>query len=96
MKEKENGTISLISFKSYEILKFLSAESYAYRTKYDGSEDVTHSYTFTDDELKFDTTTIRYKGGGVLKIHGIYHKKTKKNGSTGIPGNALALITSPY
>ena len=59
------------------MLKFLSSESYAYRTVYPSSgSDRTHAYTFSDDELKFDTTTIRYKGGGVLTIHGIYYKKT--------------------
>ena len=93
MKENEDETRKIVKSVSYEISNFMSSESYAYRTKYDNSEDVTHSYTFTDDELKFDTTTIRYKGGGLLTIHGIYYKRTSKAGSTGVPGNASSHYT---
>ena len=93
LKENEDETRKIVKSVSYEISNFMSSESYAYRTKYDNSEDVTHSYTFTDDELKFDTTTIRYKGGGLLTIHGIYYKRTSKAGSTGVPGNASSHYT---
>ena len=77
MKENKDGTISIRTSKSCVISKFLSSESYAYKAKLISAEDVFHYYTFTDNELKFDTTTIRYKGGGVLTIHGIYYKNTK-------------------
>lgn len=78
LKENEDGTKKIDSgwTENYKITKFLSSESYAYITLYVDSSDKTHSYTFKNDELRFDTITIRYKEGGVLKIHGIYYKKT--------------------
>ena len=80
LNEKADGTIKLINSYSYLIFGFLSSESYAYRTVYNYYDDTTHSYTFSNNELKFDTTTIRYKEGGVLKIHGIYCKRTNFTG----------------
>ena len=84
LNKKTDGTIKIIKSVSYRISKFLSSESYAYRTVYSNSDDTTHSYTFTNDELKFDTTTIRYGSSGVLKIHGIYYKKTENIVSRGL------------
>lgn len=84
----EDGDMMEDSMPCLIITSFLSAETYAYRSQYDDSQDVTHSYTFTDSEVKFDTTTITYGRTGVLKIHGIYYKNTAYSGSLGVPGNA--------
>lgn len=81
---KIDGTIFIYRSRNCLISKFLSSESYAYKLKSIFYEDLFHYYTFTDNELKFDTTIIRYKGGGVLTIHGIYYKKTTYGWSEGL------------
>ena len=97
INEREDGTkkIGLNRTGNYKITKFLSSESYAYGALYNDSADRTHSYTFSNDELKFDTITIRYGNSGVLKIHGIYYRKTNlsiKEGLTTYKGDKFVYV----